>query len=99
GPDGTRTDGSQSNFGLKELSLMNDASKIAKDKLAAASRSKDTSRRLALSLAIASVGMLLILLVALLDYWFMLPMLLRVTAMTGLAALIVWGAAKLWTTW
>ncbi len=78
---------------------MNEAPEMAKERLLAASRLKDRSRRLAVGVTAAAVGLLIILTVALLDYRFLLPKGLRISAMAGLCAIILWGVHRSWRTW
>lgn len=56
---------------------MGDASNYAKRKLIEASQSRDAARRLSLALATAAAGVSVLLVVALLDYWLLLPMTAR----------------------
>jgi hypothetical protein len=76
---------------------MNDASHNAKEKLLAASREKDRSRRLTIGLSAAVLAFAIVLLVALLDYWFMLPMAFRVLAMGAIALLLARSIYQFWT--
>ena len=78
---------------------MNDASKFAKDRLHEASRAKDHSRQIALGLGLAAVAGVILLGVAMLDYWFVLPAAPRMAGMAILALLIGAGTLKLWRIW
>ncbi|HEV8542852.1 MAG TPA: hypothetical protein VGR78_10710, partial [Verrucomicrobiae bacterium] len=67
---------------------MENSSNFAKNRLAAASKTKDTARRLALVLATVSGAVLVLLAVALIDYWLILPLSARLVG-TGLVAVLV----------
>ncbi len=74
---------------------MDDSSKSAKSKLVAASKTKDTARRLALVLATTSGAALILLVVALIDYWLILPFTTRLVGTLLLAALVGFGVREL----
>jgi len=74
---------------------MDDASKYAKNKLLAASRAKDRSRQIALACSIAAGTILILLAVALLDYWLLLPTSLRLGGVFLLAVVLSGGMYQL----
>src|SRR5262249_51618670 len=72
---------------------------LAKNRLLAASRTKDTARRLALVLATFSGAMLVLLVVALIDYWLILPFAVRLAGTVTLAILAGLGSRALIKSW
>jgi hypothetical protein len=74
---------------------MNPAAENARRQLAAAGRRKDFARRVGTGLAAGSLMILAVLLVALADYWLMLPAPARWTALVVLAGLLVYGLVRL----
>ncbi|MBI5388371.1 MAG: hypothetical protein HZA90_27210 [Verrucomicrobia bacterium] len=74
---------------------MNDPSSTARARLTDLSRSKDTSRRTAWLLTIGGLALLILLAVALVDYWLVLPVLARAAASTVLAAFGLVGLVRL----
>jgi hypothetical protein len=75
---------------------MNDASSTAREKLLAASRSKDKSRRLSVALGIIGAALGIILFVALVDYWLTLSVLWRALALALVALLVGRGVYQFW---
>lgn len=67
---------------------MDNAPRYAKNKLREASRAKDESRRVTVGFRTAAAALVVVLAIALLDYWFMLPMGARLGGMAVLAVLI-----------
>ncbi len=75
---------------------MKEDSAIAKAKLLEATRTKDTSQRLAAGITAAAAGLLVILVVALLDYRFLLPSTIRIVGLLALFGTAAWGIRRLW---
>ena len=78
---------------------MTNAAESARARLAATGRAKDRSRRLATIFIVTGLILAAWLLVALLDYWLMLPMGPRWAALIGLCLLAVggvWQMRRLW---
>jgi hypothetical protein len=73
---------------------MDNMSNFAKDRLQAASRARDKSRQLALLCSVAAGVTLILLAVAMLDYWFLLPMSARLGGVTLLLAVLGVGARQ-----
>jgi hypothetical protein len=74
---------------------MNDASKFAKNRLQEASRAKQGARLMMVVFWTAAVALLLLLAVAMLDYWFMLVPSVRIAGLAVLAGLVVGGIYKI----
>jgi hypothetical protein len=74
---------------------MNPAAENARRQLASAGRRKDFARRLGTGLAAGSLLLLAILLVALIDYWLMLPPAARWTALILIVGMLVAGLVRL----
>ncbi len=77
---------------------MNPAAENARRQLAAAGRRKDFARRLGTGVAVGSLLLLAILLVALVDYWLLLPVAARWTALVLVTGLLAGGLFRLITT-
>ncbi|HVY68879.1 MAG TPA: DUF4175 family protein, partial [Verrucomicrobiae bacterium] len=75
---------------------MNEASKFAKNRLQDASRAKDHARQMALVLATLAGGIVILLGVALLDYWLILPVPARFGGVAVMLALACFGARRWW---
>lgn len=78
---------------------MNDAAEIARHRLAAAGRDKDRTRRLVTACIAGGLILAVLLLVALLDYWLMLPVAPRWCAALGLVGILAGGVWKLTRLW
>jgi hypothetical protein len=76
-------------------SAANDPSKLARSRLTEACRTKDTSVRLAWAITIGEALLLGVLAAALLDYWLMLPIWLRTTGASFIAAMALFGIWRL----
>lgn len=74
---------------------MSEASRFAKDRLREASRAKHGARLMVVVLGTAALALLLVLSVAMLDYWFMLVPPVRFGALGVLGALVIGGAYKI----
>jgi hypothetical protein len=75
--------------------FQDDSSKIAKKRLHAVCRTKDTSVRLAWAITTGEAVLLGVLAVALVDYWLMLPVWIRTIAAAVIATLAVLGMFRL----
>src|SRR5262249_10106981 len=73
----------------------NDPSKLAKSRLGEICRNMDVTARLSWLMAVCEITLLLLLLLALMDYWLMLPLVLRVFGALALGALMVVGLIRL----
>src|SRR6185436_16190382 len=78
---------------------MNDSSKFANERLEAARRAKDMSKRLAWAGTIGAIGLLVLLGLALVDYWIVLSVPARAGGALLLAGLIGYGLFRFVTYW
>jgi hypothetical protein len=79
--------------------FQNDPSASAKKRLADASRTKDTSMRLAWAITLCEAVLLGVLAVALMDYWLMLPVWIRAIGASAVALLAAFGIYRLIRFW
>src|SRR5436189_6248666 len=72
----------------------NDPSKLAKSRLAEICRKMDAAARLGWAMVVCEILLFLLLVLALVDYWLMLPMTLRACGALALAGLVTFGLIR-----